>query len=41
MEEFFCLISKNSTSQIVYEETEEFLGSAMPPFDLFVEVLGR
>ena len=29
------------TSQIVYEETEEFLGPAMPSFDIFVEVLGR
>ena len=28
-------------SQIVYDETEEFLGPAMPSLDVFVEVLGR
>ena len=27
-------------SQIVYDETEEFLGPAMPSLDVFVEVLG-
>ena len=30
-----------AVSQIVFEETEEFLGPAMPSFDIFVEVLGR
>ena len=30
-----------AVSQIVYDETEEFLGPAMPSLDIFVEVLGR
>ena len=30
-----------AVSQIVFDETEEFVGPAMPSFDIFVEVLGR
>ena len=30
-----------TVSQIVYDETEDFLGPAMPSLDIFVEVLGR
>ena len=35
------IVYETADSQIVYEETEEFLGPAMPSFDIFVEVLGR
>ena len=35
------IVYQTADSQIVYEETEEFLGPAMPSFDIFVEVLGR
>ena len=37
------LIAKDevTVSQIVFDETEDFLGPAMPSFDIFVEVLGR
>ena len=30
-----------TVSQIVYDETEDFLGPAMPSLEIFVEVLGR
>jgi len=40
-DEFLGDNERRENIQIVYDETEEFLGSAMPPFDLFVEVLGR
>ena len=38
--QYRCLAAR-TPGQVVYEETEEFLGELMPSLDMFVEVLGR
>ena len=38
---FIWTVNDNQHFQVVYDETEEFLGPAMPSLDIFVEVLGR
>jgi len=40
-DEFLGDDERRENIKIVFEETEEFLGPAMPSFDIFVEVLGR
>jgi len=40
-DEFLSDNERRENIKIVYDETEEFLGPAMPSLDIFVEVLGR
>lgn len=39
--EFLSDATRKENIEVVYDETEEFLGPAMPSLDIFVEVLGR